>query len=277
MQIATEKLQHQRQASGTPTEFTTPEELLEMQCTAMNEKQGDMKGFECAKCLNKGLIYHIRKNEIVSTPCKCMFFRGLERRTSKSGMSEMLKGCTLESFETKSEWQQLIKNKAIEYIKQDNGDWWYIGGQVGSGKTHICTAIVGELINAGKTARYMLWRDIAVKLKSVVNDFNEYERLISPLKQADVLYIDDFFKTGKDRVGNTMRPTEADCNLAFEIINYRYNQQGLITIISSELGIDELLNIDEAIASRICQRAGKFCNKISKDNRKNYRLRGERE
>ena len=79
----------------------------------------------------------------------------------------------------------------------------------------------------------MLWRDIAVKLKSVVNDFNEYERLISPLKNADVLYIDDFFKTGKDRVGNTMRPTEADCNLAFEIINYRYNQRGINAIIST--------------------------------------------
>ena len=84
----------------------------------------------------------MRLSALLANVCSFVDWKG-ERE--KSGMSEMLKGCTLESFKTKSEWQQAIKNKAIEYIKQDNGDWWYIGGQVGSGKTHICTAIVGRI------------------------------------------------------------------------------------------------------------------------------------
>ena len=42
--------------------------------------------------------------------------------------------------------------------------------------------------------------------------------------------------------------TQGDINIAFEIINYRYIND-LITIISSELLLDEIINIDEATGS----------------------------
>ena len=91
----------------------------------------------------------------------------------------------------------------------------------------------------------MLWRDDSVKLKATVNDDSEYERLIRPLKTCDVLYIDDLYKGGA---------SEADKKLAFELLNYRYNGK-LITIISTERLIPDLLNIDEATGSRIYQRS----------------------
>ena len=53
-----------------------------------------------------------------------------------------------------------------------------------------------------------------------------------------------------------MYPTAADVNLAYEIINYRYNNRDKITIISTELTIGGLCEIDEALGGRIRQRAG---------------------
>ena len=88
-----------------------------------------------------------------------------------------------------------------------------------------------------------------------------------------VLYIDDLFKIGKGQDGRKQRPTSADVNLAFEILNYRYNKPTCITIISSELYAEDILDIDEAIGSRIYERA-KIVN-ISNDRAKNQRIKNE--
>jgi DNA replication protein DnaC len=133
-------------------------------------------------------------------------------------------------------------------------------GSVGSGKTHLCTAICGALLDQGKFVRYMLWRDESVKLKAIVND-GEYEAEIKPLKNCQVLYIDDLFKGGA---------TAADIKLAFEILNSRYNRR-LTTIISCEKTPEELLAIDEALGSRIYERSKGNCVVIH--GSKNWRLR----
>ena len=86
-----------------------------------------------------------------------------------------------------------------------------------------------------------------------------------------MLYIDDLFKTGKDKYDAVVKPSVADINYAFEIINYRYNNPKLLTIISSELSEEELLDIDEAIGGRIYERAKTFT--IAKNRDRNYRIR----
>ena len=78
----------------------------------------------------------------------------------------------------------------------------------------------------GVETRYALWRDMSVQAKAVVNDEQEYQRLVGPLKRVRCLYIDDLFKTGKGQ-----QPTTGDVNLAFEILNSRYNDSTKITII----------------------------------------------
>jgi DNA replication protein DnaC len=83
-----------------------------------------------------------------------------------------------------------------------------------------------------------------------------------------VLYIDDFFKTESGKL-----PTTAEINIAFEILNFRYNNPDLVTIISSEKGMSELLEIDEATGSRIFERSKDYSISIAKDKNKNYRLK----
>jgi DNA replication protein DnaC len=76
-----------------------------------------------------------------------------------------------------------------------------------------------------------------------------YQAKIKKLKRVPVLYIDDFFKGGA---------SDADIKLAFEILNARYNDTALRTIISSEIDLDGLMRIDEAIGGRIYERSRGF-------------------
>ena len=78
-----------------------------------------------------------------------------------------------------------------------------------------------------------------------------------------ILYIDDFLKG---------RFTDTDITLAFDLINYRYNNK-LTTIITSELTFSQLMGIDAAIAGRIKERSKGFFMEISKGDDKNFRLK----
>lgn len=179
----------------------------------------------------------------------------------KSGLAEVLGRYTLENYQTTEPWQANILHKAKDYIADGGDRWFVITGTPGSGKTHICTAIAGAYIQAGKSVRYMLWRAEAPRLKALVNEREEYETAMRALQNVDLLYIDDFFK------GSV---TDADVNLAFEILNARYNRLKP-TVISGERDIEALMEIDAAIASRIYERSRGFC--IKTPDGKNWRLR----
>jgi DNA replication protein DnaC len=91
------------------------------------------------------------------------------------------------------------------------------------------------------------------RLKASVNDPDSYDKTMEDLKRVKLLYIDDFLK-----VGGGERPREGDLNVAFELLNARYSNPQLLTIISTERTPQEIMGFDEAIASRINERCGKF-------------------
>lgn len=243
-----------------------------------NNRIGDLNKYdhhECLVCKNRGSFMKIdEKGYLVNVPCKCMETRKMLRKLKKSGLSTDFKKFSFERFTTNELWQKDLKNKALNFTQDDQFSWFFIGGQSGCGKTHICTAITTYYLGQGKNAHYMLWRDEITKIKSVVTDFTEYSKLVEPLKTVDVLYIDDLFKTGNSAKTKSLSPTVADVNIAFEILNSRYINQSLTTIISSELLLKDILEIDEAVAGRIAEKAGvKYCLNLPKDNSKNYRIK----
>ena len=140
----------------------------------------------------------------------------------------------------------------------------------GCGKTHICTAVAGKLLYE-KPVIYVIWPQISKKLKAIVNDAEEYDKEITKLETIAVLYIDDMFKPVPDENGGKRMPTGADVKLAFEIINYRYINR-LPTIISSEWGLEELTDMDEATGSRVAERSRGFNMMVGRDRKRNYRL-----
>ena len=266
-------------------EVMTAKDYEQAKADAYNSSEGDLDkedDYHCDICKNKGMIASVVRNEQfgyfseVYKPCKCHKARNAIRRLNKSGLKNVVKEYSFDKYQAEEPWQQTIKNSALQFCKDDDHNFFFIGGQSGAGKTHICTAIAVEYIRKGKEVRYMLWRDEISKIKAVVNEGEEYGNLMNSLKQTDVLYIDDLFKNGKGEDGKPKPPTSADINAAFEIINYRYNSKNLITIISSERTLTELLEIDEAVAGRIAERAkaGGYCFNLKKDKSRNWRMKG---
>lgn len=252
-------------ASAT-TLTETRNELLELKADTLNQAPGSLGEIDCHICKNKGYVAvaDSAHETVVTKRCECMTRRENLRRLRKSGLMDMLKQYTFAAYKADEPWQRQIKDKALDYVQNGYGKWFVIAGTPGSGKTHICTAICGALIDGGKSVRYMLWRSEAPRLKALVNDREAYERTMAAYRHADVLYIDDFFK-------GTV--SDADINLAFELLNDRYNARKTMTIISGEKTIELLLGIDEAVGSRIYERSKGYC--IKTPDRKNQRLKGE--
>ena len=254
------------------------EEACKLICERRNrEKEEDKDGYECEACGNKEYVFEPRYNESYGTwqdtavPCKCQKVRRVLRRLKKSGLQDAINK-NFKSYEADTEWRQKLKEMVMRWVQEGNGRWLYIGGAPGSGKTHLCVAAMLKLLKQGREVYYMLWREDVPKLKSLVTEHEEYGRMISELKNVDVLYIDDMFKTGRTESGAKQRPTGADINIAFEIINHRYVTNKL-TVFTSECGMSELIDIDQALAGRIVEKAGEYCVSL-KGKEKDWRLKG---
>lgn len=230
-------------------------------------------GYDCRRCRNRGYTMEVTEDfRMFAKPCCCEPIRKSIAMMKASGLKNIITDYTFEKYHAEQQWQKSVKEAAEAFAKDPIG-WFYIGGQSGSGKTHICTAIARELLLRGTEVRYMVWRDEVTKLKSIVNDAESYGKAVDGFKRCKCLYIDDLFKTGKNGNGERQRPTQADINVAFEILNYRYNNPDLITLISSECTITDILEIDEAVCGRIYERA-KSAFSLKPDRRRNYRLKG---
>jgi DNA replication protein DnaC len=240
---------------------------LQRKADEENEQEGNLKGIDCRKCKNKGHISIVKDGELMWQMCECNKARKSLLLIEQSGLKPLLDEYTFEKYEATEPWQKNALSMAQNFVEYGEGNWLFFGGMSGSGKSHLCTAICGELLKRGKAVKYMMWKDEATKLKSLVTDSYEYGKLIDELKSVDVLYIDDFLKVQRGK-----QPTEADVNLAFEILNYRYANKSL-TLISTEKTIDEIISLDDALGGRIYQMSKNYSMNIAYDRNKNFRLR----
>lgn len=221
----------------------------------------EIDGIDCPACKNKGVIYIAEPpNPVLKQKnCECMAKRDAIRYMRNSGLENLLEH-RVSSYEAKEQWQATIKNLAAEYVKRNSFEWFCLLGQSGAGKTHICSAVAKTFLDRGIETKYVIWNTFIRELKSdMLND----KRMMYQFQKLPVLYIDDFLKG---------RYTDTDVTLAFDLINYRYNNH-LATIVTSELSFSDLMSVDAAIAGRIKERCGKYLYEIGKDDKKNYRLK----
>ncbi len=223
---------------------------------------------DCAICEGRGFVSRKMENDLMyDFLCECKKVSTSLVMIARSGLQDAIERMTLDAFIATTPWQKRVKTAAENFVYKADGAWFFIGGQTGCGKTHICTAIVGELLKRGRPSLYMRWKDDSAMLKAMTGDSRAYLEKITPWKDIDVLYIDDFLKTpGADT------PTKGDLNLAFEIINYRYSNPRLITVISSEGMLGEITDIDAAIGGRIKERAGRFVLNVEREDGRDKRV-----
>lgn len=251
--------------SKAPKEISvsdTTMRLIDLKVNAYNAVPGPPGNEPCPDCNGKGNIAVNRDGAFTMRECSCMTRRRCLARIRRSGLGELYERYTLDTYTTAKPWQKRIKAAALDYIKRASG-WFFICGRSGSGKTHITAAIARELIEAGMETRYLVWRQDAPRLKAMVNDRSEYERVMQEFIDCRVLLLDDLWKGGN--------VTEADISLTFELLNARYNAPSRLTLISTEKSINQILSVDEAIGGRICERAKGFILQTADEN---VRLQG---
>lgn len=263
---------------ATPEDRRNAEQAAVERYNAASGELAQQDGYDCPLCNNRGNTAELlERNGMlyqVYRPCRCIEIRKSIARMRNSGLANSISQCTFKAFHADAPWQKVMLDTAQGYAAEglSAGRWLFFGGAVGSGKTHLCTAICREALRK-MPILYMSWPADAGRIKSNVGDEAEYQRQILPLKNIKFLYIDDFLKPTAGRDGNTA-PSAADIRLAYEILNHRYINH-MPTIISSERYLSELMEIDEATASRIAECAKGYCKTISRGNGKNYRLRND--
>ena len=108
----------------------------------------------------------------------------------------------------------------------------YIVGDLGVGKTYLCTALANSLVKKGEKVAY-------VKVSTFFNEMKSYvtsnsiivDKMINKLKRVDYLFFDDI---GSETVSQFVRD-----DILFNILDYRLDNK-MVTIFNSNLNLEEL-------------------------------------
>ena len=235
----------------------------------------EQMSYHCNICKDKGYIYKTDGFYEVAVKCKCQTLKDAQMRLEKSGLGELLETKRLDNYNTYTEYQKQIKETATNYINEYvKGNKYSLAllGQSGVGKTHIMSAVSRQLLDAGITVKYYIADDIIQRLQACKYDQENYIREFNSIVRAEVLYIDDLFKSSVTNYYKQENIKTEDLKVIFEVINYRYNKK-LPILLNSEIHFERFADIDQAIIGRINEMCDyKYLVSIKPDINKNYRL-----
>lgn len=240
------------------------------QCEWYNESSGNLDGINCLYCKNRGYFQTLdAEDNKVLKECKCMATRRFISAMNAAGLGDLYEKCTFDAYKVTSDWQKVCKEKAIEYVKLDGNGWFYFGGNAGSGKTHLCTAICIELARKGREVKYIQWKPLFDKLIQTRFKDSEQGAILKEVETVDVLYLDDFLK-----MPGNVHPKDDMIAYALEIVDARYKANKK-TIFSTEFSLSQICGFDEALGSRIREmtNANEYQIWTGTDNKRNYRMR----
>lgn len=256
----------------TPETLEQTKMRLEKEAAAFNSAVIEPKdGIYCNLCGNKQTVARVvpvmgkrsdgseypRNWYVQDELCACVAKRNEMIKLKKSGMKDAIDN--VGKFVANEDWQKAILQKARSFVAQSDATCFFVGGSSGSGKTHISTLICRTLIERGHSLIYRKWLEAMRELTDYRNE--QRGELFKELTDIEVLYLDDVFKpTGAP-------PNPHEVRATFEIIDRRYISPKKITLISSELTIDQIERIDYATARRIEEMAGnsEFVINVGKD------------
>lgn len=235
----------------------------------------DRTSYECPHCRDTGRVTVTEERGgveyEVSARCKyCWEKREYTRLLNASGMGEAFRDKTFERFRVWNKEAAMARATAMRYaleftdVEHSDANSLALLGTVGAGKTMLGCCVLNDLLNRNIGVRYTKYGDMMQRLKQNVMDEEAYNRHLGNYTNARVLFIDDLFKDTR---------TQADLNHLYRVIDGRYFTRRPM-IITSELTIDQLTDIDTAIGSRIAERCSSYAFTFLAGREGNYRLRG---
>lgn len=235
------------------------------------------KKYQCTKCQDQMGYIELRDGNEVWVRCSCIEWRRTQKMMKASEITEEFRNLGFKNFITEGKPQiiQDIRDCAMTYfqefesIRNTRTNSIALLGQPGAGKTHLLTAIANNLMKQlNVPVLYFPYVEGFIDLK---DDFDKLEEKLERMKTVNVLFIDDLFKPVKGKP----RATEWQIEQTYAVVNYRYLNYKPI-LVSSELTVDELADIDEALGTRIYEMCKEFTVVIKGDRKLlNHRLAGE--
>lgn len=241
----------------------------------------------CSKCKDQVGYIVIEDGVEYWKQCECIERRKVQRLMKSSAITEGFQRLGFSNFRTEEKDEVIVDAyqcalsyynsfKSIEEMKQERKNSIALLGQPGAGKTHLLTAIANNLIQ--KKHLHVIYFPFVEGFNDLKDDFDQLEEKLTRMKSADVLFIDDLFKpvSVNDKYGRRKVPkaTEWQIEQMYAVINHRYLNH-LPILISSELDIDEMVAVDEALATRILEMCKDYLVVIHGDPMKlNHRLEG---
>ncbi|MBT2680028.1 ATP-binding protein [Bacillus sp. ISL-35] len=234
------------------------------------------KNYQCPKCRDQMGYIEQRNGQELWVRCSCVEWRRAQKLMKASEITDEFKNLGFKNFITdgKPDIISEIRECALTYLKDfenikgSRSNSIALLGQPGAGKTHLLTAIANNLMKRMNVP--VLYFPYVEGFNDLKDDFDKLEEKLERMKQVDVLFIDDLFKPVKGKP----RATEWQVEQTYAVINYRYlNHKPLL--ISSELTVDELADVDEALGTRIYQMCKDYTVLIKGDRKLlNHRLAG---
>ncbi len=224
-------------APGTPTD-ETPEviEMFSDRPALLEEGQSD-----CPVCKNMRYVAG-KSGGLVQCP-KCQVAQKWARESLKgfASMSANMAGQTFENFNASWYAEQSEKGAAskerLEEMSRafrafaDSPKGWLIAiGRKGCGKTHLCSAVVNQMIGNGKQVIFVTAPELLMSLQAAFKAKEEEESAAERLQRymkAPVLILDDI---GQEQV------SDWSIGVWDKIIDHRY-ENSLPTIFTSNFNI----------------------------------------
>ena len=218
----------------------------------------------CKKCGGSGIYV---KNGL-AFQCNCLQDSADSRRYAASRLPSKLLNCNFEDFdlslypetvctersgkvyrEVAKSALQAAKTFAEQNVKHAGGKGLFIYGNVGSGKTYLCSAIANYLLENGKGVLFIVVPDLLDEIRASYSGDSELSE-IQVLRQATnayVLILDDL---------GAHNYTEWAKNKIYSIINNRLNNNRP-TIINSNLNLGQ---IERYLGERTTSRIVELCD-----------------
>ncbi len=194
-------------------------------------------------------------------PCECQHERKVQLLLERAAIPNRYAGCSFENFRYDRSDAALAHGVGVArrftdiYPASKEGVGLLFTGSVGTGKTHLATAVLRKLV-LEKGVRG-LFCDYQELLKQITNSYNaaakttEFE-VLRPIFQAEILLLDEL---------GGYRTTEWASDTVANILNTRYNSRR-VTIITTNFAVEPESRTAEGSAAMSAMRQDTLADRI---------------